>query len=169
MTPDVRIGYLADHPEALPALERLFQSEWADYYGAAGPGNAHQDLVAYSNRGQLPVGVVAFLGTEPCGVAALKAQSISTHKHLSPWIGGGMVAPQFRGQGVGTRLLSALENVARDLDFATIYSGTSTANSLLIREGWRFMEVVQYDGEAVSIYAKSLLASDATESILVWP
>ena len=156
MTPDVRIGHLADHPEALPALERLFQIEWAAYYGAAGPGNAHQDLLAYSNRGQLPVGVVAFLGTEPCGVAALKAQSISTHKHLTPWIGGGMVAPQFRGQGVGTRLLSALENVARDLDFATIYSGTSTANSLLIREGWRFMEVVQYDGEAVSIYEKTL-------------
>ena len=156
MSPEVRIGYLVDHPEALPTLEQLFQSEWATYYGAAGPGNARQDLVAYSNRGQLPVGVVAFLGTEPCGVAALKAESISTHKHLTPWIGGGMVAPQFRRHGIGTRLVSALENVARDLGFTTIYSGTSTANGLLIREGWRCMGVVQYDGEAVSIYEKTL-------------
>jgi GNAT superfamily N-acetyltransferase len=155
LTP-VRIGYLADHPEALPALERLFQSEWADYYGAAGPGDAHQDLVAYSNRRRLPVGVVAFLGTEPCGVAALKVESISTHKHLSPWIGGGMVAPQFRRHGIGTCLVSALEDMARDLGFTTIYCGTSTANGLLIRGGWRFMEVVQSDGEAVSIYAKTL-------------
>jgi hypothetical protein len=100
MSPDVRIGYLVDHPEALPTLERLFQSEWAAYYGAAGPGNAHQDLVAYSNRGQLPIGLVAFLGAEPCGVAALKADSISSHKHLTPWIGGGMVAPQFRRHGI---------------------------------------------------------------------
>jgi hypothetical protein len=46
--------------------------------------------------------------------------------------------------------------VARDLGFTTVYSGTSTANSLLIREGWRFMEVVQYNGEAVSIYEKTL-------------
>ena len=155
-TPDVRIGYLVDHPEALPTLERLFQSEWAAYYGADGPGNAHQDLVAYSNRGRLPVGVVAFVGPAPCGVAALKIDSIPTPKHLTPWIGGGMVAPQFRRHGIGVRLVSALEDVARGLGFTTVYSGTSTANSLLIREGWQFMEVVQYDCEAVSIYEKAL-------------
>ena len=79
----MRIGYLVDHPEALPTLERLFESEWAAYYGAAGPGNAHQDLLAYSNRGQLPVGVVAFWALT-FGVAALKADSVSTHKHLTP-------------------------------------------------------------------------------------
>jgi len=156
MYPAVRIGYLVDHPEVLPGLERLFQSEWATYYGAAGPGNAHQDLVAYSNRSQLPVAVVALLGSEPCGVAALKADSLSTHKHLTPWIGGGMVVPQFRRHGIGARLVSALEDVARELGFTTLYSGTSTANSLLIREGWQFREAVQYDGEAVSIYEKAL-------------
>jgi GNAT superfamily N-acetyltransferase len=156
MSGDLRIGYLADHPEALPPLERLFQSEWAAYYGGAGPGNAHQDLVAYSNRNQLPVGLVAFLGSEPCGVAALKADSISTRTHFTPWIGGGMVAPRFRRQGIGARLLSALEDVARNLGFTTVYSGTSTANSLLVREGWQFMEIVQYDGEVVSIYKKAL-------------
>lgn len=103
----LRIAYLADHPEALPALERLFQIEWADYYGPAGPGNARQGLLAHSNRTQLPVGVVAFIGTEPCGVAALKADSISTHTHLTPWIGVGMVSPPFRRQGIGAQLLVA--------------------------------------------------------------
>lgn len=156
MARDVRIGYLADHPEALSQLETLFRNEWAAYYGPAGPGNARQDLVAYSNRGQLPVGVVAFLGNEPCGVATLKADSISTHRHLTPWIGAGMVAPQFRRQGIGARLVSALEEVARNLGFTIVYSGTSTANGLLVRQGWQFLEVVPYDGEAVSIYEKKL-------------
>lgn len=151
-----RIGYLADHPEALPILEYLFQTEWPGYYGAGGPGNAHQDLSAYSNRDQLPVGLVAFVGTEPCGVVALKAESISTHKHLTPWVGGGMVAPQFRRHGIGASLVVALENVARSLGFKTIYSGTSTAHTLLVRESWRFMEQVQYNGETVSIYEKAL-------------
>src|SRR5688572_17889736 len=115
MPHDIRIAYLADHPEALPALERLFQDEWSDYYGARGPGVARQDLLAYSNRSHLPVGMVALLGSEPCGVAALKAGSISTHAHLTPWIGGGMVAPQYRRRGIGARLVTALEGVARDL------------------------------------------------------
>lgn len=151
-----QIGYLADHPEALPVLARLLQSEWAAYYGPGGPGNAQQDLLAYSGRSQLPVGLVAFLGSEPCGVVALKAESISTHKHLGPWVGGGMVAPQFRRHGIGALMAAALENVALELGFKTIYSGTSTANSLLVREGWQFMELVQYNGEAVSIYKKAL-------------
>jgi GNAT superfamily N-acetyltransferase len=73
-----------------------------------------------------------------------------------------MVAPQFRRRGIGTRLVSALEDVSRDLGFTTIYSGTSTANSLLIREGWRFMEVVQYNGETISIYEKTLSAFQRT-------
>lgn len=126
---DVRIAYLMDHPEALPTLEQLFQSEWAAYYGAGGPGNARQDLAVYSSRHRLSVGLVAFLGSEPCGVAALKPDSISTHKHLTPWIGAGMVAPQFRRHGIGARLVSALEEVARNFGFTTVYSGTSTARA----------------------------------------
>jgi GNAT superfamily N-acetyltransferase len=156
MSCEIRIAHLADHPEALPTLERLFQDEWPDYYGPQGPGVARRDLAQYSNRDRLPVGVVALLGSEPCGVAALKADSISTHTHLTPWIGGGMVAPQYRRRGIGARLVSALEGVARDLGFENVYCGTSTANSLLIREGWRLMEVVQNSNEAISIYQKNV-------------
>lgn len=151
-----RIGFLADHPEALPVFERLFQTEWASYYGPGGPGNARQDLLAYSNRSRLPVGLVAFVGSEPCGILVLKAESITTHRHLTPWVGGGLVVPQYRRRGIGAQLASALEGVARDLGFKVIYSGTSTADSLLVREGWQFLERVHYDGEQVSIYEKAL-------------
>jgi GNAT superfamily N-acetyltransferase len=156
MSCNLHIEYLADHPEALPALEQLFRSEWSSYYGPGGPGNAHRDLLAYSNRSELPIGLVAFIGQEPCGVAALKAESISTHKHLAPWVGGGMVAPQYRRNSIGARLVSELERVAHNFGHKKIYAGTSTANTLLVREGWRFMELVHYNGEAVSIYEKAL-------------
>lgn len=151
-----KVGYLADHPEALPVLEHLFQTEWPDYYGTDSPGDARRDLVAYSNRDQLPIGLVAFVGSKPCGVGALKSESITTHKHLTPWVAGGMVAPQYRRQGIGATLTARLLNVARDLGFKVIYSGTSTANSLLIREGWRQIDLALYNGEAVSIYEKRL-------------
>jgi hypothetical protein len=56
----LHISHLADHPEAIPVIRRWFEVEWPAYYGPGGPGDAEQDLWAYSNRGQLPVGLIAF-------------------------------------------------------------------------------------------------------------
>jgi GNAT superfamily N-acetyltransferase len=152
----LRIRRLADHPEALPTLREWFESEWADYYGPTGPGDAEQDLIAYSSRERLPVGLVAFNDGQLCGIAALKPDSVSTHAHLSPWAGAGLVAPRFRGQGIGANLVSALEGVARDLGYSTIYCATSTAAGLLTRQGWQLLERVRYDGRDMSIYQKAL-------------
>jgi GNAT superfamily N-acetyltransferase len=152
----VRISYLADHPEALPVLKTWFETEWADYYGPTGPGNAEQDLVAYSSREKLPVGLVAFYEAQLCGIAVLKPDSISTHKHLSPWAAAGFVVPRFRRRGIGASLVTALEGVARDLGYASIYCGTTTAVGLLTRNRWQFRERVRYDDEDVSIYQKAL-------------
>jgi GNAT superfamily N-acetyltransferase len=155
MDAHVRISYLADHPEARPVLKRWFETEWADYYGPTGPGDAEQDLVAYSSREKLPVGLVAFYGAQLCGIAVLKPDSISTHKHLSPWAAAGLVVPRFRRRGIGASLVSALEDVARGLGYPSMYCGTSTAVGLLTRNGWQFMERVRYNDEDVSIFQKA--------------
>jgi GNAT superfamily N-acetyltransferase len=152
----LRIEYLSDHPEVLPILKEWFESEWASYYGPGGRGNAQRDLAAYANGTKLPVGVVAFLNNEICGVAALKSESINTHSHLSPWVGAAMVQRDHRGMGIGTELIRALEQEAKRRGYDQIYCGTSTATHLLERRGWRLMEQVEYDGDNVSIYAKAL-------------
>lgn len=69
---NLRIGHLADHPEAVPVLKEWFETEWADYYGPTGPGDAEWDLIAYSSREKLPVGLVAFCEDRLGGIAALK-------------------------------------------------------------------------------------------------
>jgi len=152
----LRIEHLADHPEVLPILKEWFETEWESYYGPGGPGDAPSDLLAYANRRELPVGLVAFFEDELCGVAALKSASITTHSHLGPWASAGLVNPSYRRRGVGTELMRALEKVARNLGYARVYCGTSTATHLLERCGWQYMEQVKYNGEDVSIYQKAL-------------
>lgn len=156
MSGQLKIAYLADHPEAIPMLKEWFEAEWAAYYGPGGPGCAGQDLLTYAGRDQLPVGLIAYVDGQLCGIAALKADSISTHTDLGPWAAAGLVLPPFRRRGIGTSLIGALEDVAKRLGYSTIYAGTSTASSLLARHGWQFMERVRYDGEDVSIYQKAL-------------
>ena len=151
----LRISYLADHPEAIPVIQRWFEEEWASYYGSGGPGDAERDLWAYSSRGQLPVGLIAYYEGQLCGIAALTAYSIRTHTHLGPWAAG-LVLPPLRGRGVGSGLLHALEEVARGLGYATMYCATATAMGLLERHGWQCLERVIYEGKQLSIYHKAL-------------
>lgn len=156
MTTALRIEPLASHREVLPVLREWFESEWPTYYGAGGRGDARQDLDAYANQRGLPFGLVAFRDGSVCGVAVLKADSISTHAHLSPWAAGGLVRRDLRGQGIGEQLVLALEREARVMGFSRIYCGTSTAESLLQRAGWRLLERINHEGEVLGIYEKAL-------------
>ncbi len=154
---NLRIAPLADHPEMIPTLTEWFEIEWPSYYGPDRPGDAQQDLRSYANRDRLPVALLAFIGDELCGIAALKAESLTTHRHLCPWAAAGLVSRPHRRKGIGAHLLSALEQVARAFGYAHIYCGTSTALSLLDRAGWQFMGRVSDHGDEVSIYQKELL------------
>jgi GNAT superfamily N-acetyltransferase len=157
MNDPLRIEYLADHPGRLPELREWFETEWESYYGPDGPGDAESDLLWYSNRSTLPVGLIALRGDDLCGIAALKPESISTHPHLAPWAAAGLVRRDYRRQGIGAQLLNGLEDVARDLGYERIYCGTATAGSLMVRSGWEFMERLQYHGDDLVIYQKGLI------------
>jgi N-acetylglutamate synthase-like GNAT family acetyltransferase len=115
-----------------------------------------EDLEAFANaEGELPVGVIALdEGGSPLGIAALRAASMSTHTHLSPWATGGYVVPNRRREGVGGRLLSALLAESARLGFHTIYCATARAMSLLEREDWNRIDAVTHDGEKQYIYTR---------------
>lgn len=65
------IEFLAEHPESIPLLVDLYETEWAPYYGADGPGDALSDLRLRCNRDQIPAGILAVENGEILGTAAL--------------------------------------------------------------------------------------------------
>lgn len=156
MITNLHVEPLAWHPEALPELQAWFEAEWSSYYGADGPGNAQRDLQAYANSNGLPFGVVALMEGSVCGVAALKVDSIASHRRLSPWAAAGLVRPDLRGRGIGQHLLLALEKQAKALGFNRLHCGTSTAEGLLQRCGWQLLEHTIHEGESLGIYEKAL-------------
>lgn len=156
MLPDLSIDLLARHPEAVSTLCEWFEAEWPSYYGPEGPGSARRDLESCTHRDRLPVGVIALQAGRLCGFAALKAQSIDTHAHLSPWATSGLVPHALRRRGIGRRLLVAIEEQAAKLGFERIYCATGTASTLLQRCDWQLIERVLHEGENLGVYSKSL-------------
>ncbi|HWE19804.1 MAG TPA: GNAT family N-acetyltransferase [Hyphomicrobiaceae bacterium] len=146
---------LRQRPEFCAFFAQQFEAEWPNWYGPGGRGNASEDLKAFANpQGDLPVGVIAIDDAgAPLGIAALRAVSIATHTHLSPWATAGYVVPGHRRAGIGAKLLSALLAEAQRLGFHTIYCSTGSAVSLLEREGWSQIDAVVHDGEQQFIFA----------------
>ncbi|MFG0333235.1 MAG: GNAT family N-acetyltransferase [Maioricimonas sp. JB049] len=160
MSSSVTIMPLANHPESLPLLIEWFEQQWAPYYGPDGPGDAAADLRGCCNTDQLPIALVAFTNGRVCGTAALKAESVTTHSHLTPWLAALLVAPEFRRRGIAGQLIAAVEQTARQLGFEQLYVGTGegsgTAESTIRRRGWEFVEKGPYFVSEVSIYVKRL-------------
>lgn len=152
----VSIERLSRHLDALPLLAQWFKAEWPAWYGPGGSASAERDLQQFSGERGLPIGLIALLDGSPCGVAALKEHSIPGHEHLSPWAAAGFVVPLHRGQGIGRRLLYALEAEAKAQGFQRIYCGSATAGSLLLRSQWSLTDNTVHDGKPLGIYAKAL-------------
>ena len=89
-------------------------------------------------------------------MAALKAESIPSHRHLCPWAAAGLVKPALRGHGIGSMLLARLEQQARIQGFAEIHCATATAESLLQRRRWQLVERVTHEGQDLGVYRKGL-------------
>lgn len=156
-TADVVLMPLRLQPSAIAVFAEAFRAEWPAWYGPGGPGDADADLDAFANaEGALPVGVMAQGPTgQPVGVAALKAMSIPSHAHLTPWASAGWVSPACRGQGVGALLLGALMEEARRLGHAQVYCATATSASLLARQGWQCIDATVHDGHELQVFSKA--------------
>ncbi|KQY90538.1 GNAT family N-acetyltransferase [Pelomonas sp. Root1444] len=149
------IAPLAQRGGLAPLVAQWFIEEWPEWYGAGGRGNAAQDAAAFAaSEGRLPVGLVALVGDTLVGVCALKAESLPTHRYLTPWAAAGFVIPSHRGKGVGARMLEALVRHAHHLGYKRIYCGTATAVNLLRRSGWSQLEVVEHEGQSLVVFAK---------------
>lgn len=156
----LKIELLADHPEALPVLKKLFESQWEPYYGPMGPGDAEKDLKESSNRTELPIALVATFEDNICGTAALKMESVTTFPNFHPWLAALLVAPEYRKKGIGEQLVIFVEALAKERGFKEIYVGTGEKSGMsevaLINRGWIFLDKSEYYVSEARIYKKLL-------------
>lgn len=153
----MKICHLIDVPQAVPVLAAWFVEEWRPYYGPDGPGDAEDDLRACMRKDALPICLVALDDQgDVLGTAALKHVSVGSDVADGPWLAAFLVGQAHRDRGVGTALVGAIEDAARDLGFDSVYTSTDGAGGIVERCGWRLVGDTQSLRGEVGVYCKTL-------------
>ena len=88
------------------------------------------------------------------GTAALKTESVGDETGAGPWLAALLVGKDHRGRGVGTALVEAIEQEARRLGFASIYTSTELAAATMERRGWQAIGSTQSLRGPVAVYRR---------------
>ena len=148
----IEIVYLADHPEAIPTLVEWFRAQWPVYYAERAPADIAQDFYSEANRKGIPVRLVACADGELAGTISLREQALQDLPAYRPGLGGLFVVEQHRGRGIGTELIRAGMQVAREQRYERIFTATVTARGILERLGWQRVRAISHGDEQLNLY-----------------
>ncbi|NTV47978.1 MAG: GNAT family N-acetyltransferase [Chlorobiales bacterium] len=151
------IAYLADHKEVIPMLAQWFYQEWAYLIPGQTLADVERLLGERTNTTKIPVALVAFDGDELVGTVCLKVHDMDTRLDLTPWLAGLYVVAPRRRQGIGARLVSAIEQKAHELGVEKLYLYTPKSESFYSRLGWQLKERTEYHDYPVTIMQKEIV------------
>jgi len=148
----IDIAFLADHPEIISTLVQWFRIQWPDYYAKRTSDDIAQDFHEEANRTGLPVRLIAFAESELAGTVTLREQAFQAFPEFHPGLGGLFVDERYRGRGIGTELVRAGMNLAREQGFERVYATTGPASGILERLGWEWLQNISHENEHVGLY-----------------
>jgi predicted N-acetyltransferase YhbS len=118
------ISHLYERPELRRAVAEMIHAEfWADAPGADAQGMEAR-LAQAAQRDALPLCRVAVQATQPLGVVNLIDYDDPNPRVGTPWLAGLVVAPTWRGRGLGTQLVHTVLDDARRLGQTQLFLGT---------------------------------------------
>jgi GNAT superfamily N-acetyltransferase len=152
------IDYLANHKQHIPVLARWFQAQW----GHLKPVNTLEQRIARlhhkATTTSLPLAFIAIEGYQAVGSVSLVNCDMQTRPDYRPWLSSLFVATDYRGQGVGTRLIDRVRSEAAQRGFDRLYLWTPDQEAFYAKRGWRVIEYTPYRGEQAIVMVRRLVS-----------
>ncbi len=152
----MQIDLLANRPDDIDVLVGPMFEYWLRVPTDDTIEARRERLLGHLNRSILPMAWVAHKDGVVLGTAALRATDLPGHDHLTPWLSGVFVLPQYRRCGIGTALCRHVESCALQLGHTQLYLFTLDQQALYKRGGWRCMDKGTWMGISADVMTKSV-------------
>lgn len=153
MDSNLKINYLADHPELVDQVAEWWQAEWSSDKSEAGFERQKQSILAKLNTDKAPFIMVARINGKFIASAALFLHDLDSRHDLSPWLSGVFTVPEYRGRGIAKTLMKKVLDTARKLGYDKIYLHTEHTAELYQKLGWqKLCNTTTDQGETSEIY-----------------
>ena len=151
----MKIVNLKEMPHYLDTLARWHQEEWGYFKPNKTLAQRIERMQSHLLPEFIPTTFVAS-NHELLGSATIIEHDMDTRKELTPWLAGVYVAPEFRGQGIGSTLVLHVMEQARENMIERLYLFTPDREAFYARLGWKIFEKTSYLGYAVTIMCVDL-------------
>jgi predicted N-acetyltransferase YhbS len=160
----VQIDYLVNHQEHIPTLASWFMAQNPEFFHNASLSEVEREhFESRLNTDSPPISFIALNDGLAVGTIALLVESVTTHTHLSPWLGGLHVHPEHRHRGIGMSLVAHALKKADELGFERVYAGISSAEERYEADGWCVRERVIYCGKPLAVMSYEFQSRDKRE------
>ncbi len=148
----IKIDYLINHPEHLPVLASWMFKTWGHLNPQSSLEKAEHKLTTHLNAVNMPLTFIALQNDEPVGMCSLR-QNDGIKEELTPWLASLFVLPQFRGQGIGEKLVQMVIKKAHTFGYDTLYlfAFDSSLSSWYEKLGWKMIDTDSLNEHQVTV------------------
>jgi GNAT superfamily N-acetyltransferase len=152
----VQIDLLANRPDDIEVLVGPMFEYWQRVPTDDTIEARRERFLTHLNRTELPIAWVAHDHGVILGTAALRVADLPGHDHLTPWLSGVFVLPEYRRRGVAAALCRHVEACALTMGYPRLYLFTLDQQALYEGLGWRCLDKGTWMGASADVMTKSV-------------
>ena len=156
--PKISIKLLADCHEHIPKLAKLHYQEIGHHWVPnASIERTEQRFEEHKNRDQLPMTFVALENARFIGMVSLR-ENDGIRSDLTPWLGGLVVEPNFRGKRIGELLVDKVKQQAKLFNYQELYlfAFDPTVPNWYATLGWEIISMDEFLNHPVTVMKMEL-------------
>jgi GNAT superfamily N-acetyltransferase len=156
----IKIESIVDYPDTAPQIAKWLYDEWSYLGPDASVENWTKSIREQICKDRIPVMFVALDKSKPIGCIALVKKDTATSMDLSPWLGAFYVTKDYRGRGIGLRLVRHLIGCAKHLNVSILYACVTDdrLKNIALRRGWDMVGQEFYKNRLVTVISLELNA-----------